>query len=77
MEYLLDTNICIYIIKKRPVIVFDIPVGAYLQSGPPLAHLFDFKAMKNLSLILNNIHDAYVVTHDRKKGTDCKSAPAA
>lgn len=23
MEYLLDTNICIYIIKNRPIIVFD------------------------------------------------------
>ncbi len=43
MEYLLDTNICIYIIKKRPKEVFDrflaLPLGSVGISSITLAEL--------------------------------------
>ena len=43
MEYLLDTNICIYIIKKRPIIVFDkfrsLSIGSIGISSITLAEL--------------------------------------
>ncbi len=43
MEYILDTNICIYIIKRKPVQVFDrlltIPVGSVAISSITLAEL--------------------------------------
>jgi len=43
MEYLLDTNICIYIIKKNPIIVFDkfrgLSVGSVGISSITLAEL--------------------------------------
>lgn len=43
MEYLLDTNICIYIIKKKPTIVFDkfreISIGSIGISTITLAEL--------------------------------------
>ena len=50
MEYLLDTNICIYIIKKRPIIVFDkfksLPIGSIGISTITLAEL-QFGIMKS------------------------------
>lgn len=43
MEYLLDTNICIYIIKKKPIIVFDkfrsLSYGSIAISSITLAEL--------------------------------------
>lgn len=43
MEYLLDTNICIYIIKKKPIHVFNklltIPIGSVGISSITLAEL--------------------------------------
>lgn len=43
MEYFLDTNICIYIIKKRPARVFDklitLPLGSVGISSVTLAEL--------------------------------------
>lgn len=43
MEYLLDTNICIYLIKKRPVVVFEkfkkLPIGSIGISTITLAEL--------------------------------------
>jgi len=50
MEYLLDTNICIYIIKKRPIHVFDkfksLPIGSIGISTITLAEL-QFGIMKS------------------------------
>jgi len=50
MEYLLDTNICIYIIKKRPANVFvrfkDLSVGSVGISSITLAEL-QFGVMKS------------------------------
>jgi tRNA(fMet)-specific endonuclease VapC len=43
MNYLLDTNICIYIIKKRPTIVLEkfreLPLGSVAISAITLAEL--------------------------------------
>ena len=50
MEYLLDTNICIYIIKKNPLIVFDkfrsLSIGSIGISTITLAEL-QFGIMKS------------------------------
>ena len=50
MEYLLDTNICIYIIKKRPANVFvkfkDLAIGSVGISSITLAEL-QFGVMKS------------------------------
>lgn len=43
MQYLLDTNICIYIIKKKPIEVFEkfreLPLGSIGISSITLAEL--------------------------------------
>lgn len=43
MEYLLDTNICIYIIKRKPIAVFErfknLPIGSIGISSITLAEL--------------------------------------
>ncbi|MEI8201463.1 MAG: type II toxin-antitoxin system VapC family toxin [Bacteroidota bacterium] len=56
MEYLLDTNICIYIIKKRPVQVFDkfrsLSIGDIGISSITLAEL-QFGIMKSSNPIKN------------------------
>src|SRR5665647_3197912 len=50
MEFLLDTNICIYIIKKNPIVVFDkfrsLSVGSIGISSITLAEL-QFGIMKS------------------------------
>jgi tRNA(fMet)-specific endonuclease VapC len=50
MEYLLDTNICIYIIKKKPTLVFDkfrsLSIGSIAISSITLAEL-QFGIMKS------------------------------
>jgi len=58
MEYLLDTNICIYIIKKRPQSVIDkfktIPIGEIGISSITLAEL-QYGIMKSSNPEKNNI----------------------
>jgi tRNA(fMet)-specific endonuclease VapC len=50
MEYLLDTNICIYIIKKRPISLIDkfksLPIGSIVISSITMAEL-QFGVMKS------------------------------
>ena len=50
MEFLLDTNICIYIIKKNPIVVFDkfrsLSLGSIGISSITLAEL-QFGIMKS------------------------------
>ena len=56
MEYLLDTNICIYIIKKRPTIVFEkfqsLSIGSVGISSITLAEL-QYGIMKSSDPIKN------------------------
>lgn len=56
MKYLLDTNICIYIIKKRPLNVFnkfkDFALGSVAISSITLAEL-QYGVMKSSNLEKN------------------------
>jgi tRNA(fMet)-specific endonuclease VapC len=58
MTYLLDTNICIYIIKQKPQIVFDkfkkIALGNIGISSISVAELF-FGVMKSANIEKNSI----------------------
>ncbi len=56
MEYILDTNICIYIIKKKPIVVFEefkkSPIGSIGISSITLAEL-KFGVMKSSNPVKN------------------------
>jgi len=79
MEYILDTNICIYIIKQKPVQVFDkfktLPLGSVGISSITYAELAygvkkSIHPEKNRAALNQFLMPLYIIDFDTKAATE-------